>query len=221
MKVTFKMIDPPLAWTHPDRALGDVRAEFFAQTKELTERSAEIVRTRVSTYGVGADSISVKGYSRMPIQVSQYSGLKPKRRPRGAESTRKLDNRNNWVGFYRGGYAEYREKIGLRTDGFFFSNFGTAWRHWGDVGPRIFLRSRAGFIFRANIGFRRAEDQIASARAAETRSYLFQIGPMEAAILFKSVFLPTFNNAFRRHYSVQGSGPGLERVPLRGRGART
>lgn len=220
MKVTFKMVDPPLAWTHPDRALGDVRAEFFAQTKELTERSAEIVRTRVTTQGAGADSAPVRGYSKQPIQVSQQNGLKPKRRPRGAEVTRKLNNRNNWVGFYRGGYAEYREKIGLRTDGFFFSNFGTAWRHWGDVGPRTFMRSRAGFIFRANIGFRRAEDQIASARAAEARPDLFKIGPVEARWLLESVYLPTFNSSFRQHFNVQGSGPGFNRVPLRGRGAR-
>lgn len=221
MKVTFKLVDPPLAWTHPDRALADVRAEFFARTKELTERTAEVVRTRVTTYGAGADSTPVKGYSRNKSSVSQYSGLKPKRRPRGAQSTLKLNNRNNWVGFYPGGYAEYREKIGLRTDGFFFSNFGTAWRHWGDVGPRVFMRSRAGFIFRTNIGFRRAEDQIASARAAESRPHLFQLGPVEALILLQGVYVPAFTDAFRRHFNVQGIDTGFQRVPLRGRGIRT
>lgn len=201
------MEEAPLAWTHPERVVSAVRQEFQARRREVTERAAEIVRTRVSQFGVGPDGQAVAGYSSNPLAVSQYSGLKPKRRPRGAQSTRKLANRNNWVGFYPGGYKEYRAASGLRTDGFFFSNFGTAWRHWGDVGTQSIRRSRHGFVWSAGIGFRRLEDQIAAGEAQQKRPALFQIGPVEALIFLQDTLVPIFNNAFRKFYTVSGTAP--------------
>lgn len=204
MKVTIKRVDTERngPWDKPESVGTTVRRAFVTEGKRLVGACAEKVRYRVQAFGLGADSTPVKDYSTRRLSVEQYSGLKPKKRPRGAEATAKLDNRNNWIGTYAGGYKEYRQKTGLVTIGFHFSNMGTAWRHFGATEPVRISRRGAGFIWSVGIGFKRLEDRIAADAADQERPNLFKLGHAEARELLDGIFMEVFNegirNAFRK-----------------------
>jgi hypothetical protein len=199
VKISVKWsVEADPSWLHPERVAPVVQRTFASRSRELIAGSADKVRVRVQTLGVGADSVAVKAYSPRPTKVEQFSGLKPKMRPRGADETEKLNNRNNWIGTFSGGYAEYRQKIGLPTGGFYFSNFGTAWRHFGNVDAPQTVKRGGGFVWSVPIGFRRLQDQVAATAAQDKRRQLFRLGPLEAAELLNDIFMPIFNDGMRR-----------------------
>ncbi len=202
MKITVKVVDEPAWWADPVRAARDLALAFRGETVKLSEVAIDIVRQRVRFEGTGPDGAAIAGYSSRPTWVSQFSGLKPKKRPRHGVRTKKLNNRNNWVGLYDGGYREYRHRAGMRVSGFHFDNFGTAWRHWGKVGARQFKRfPNGGFRWTLDVGFRRAEDAIAAAEAEKKRPRMFQLGPKEAAAYGTHFLFPKFFELFKQFFT--------------------
>lgn len=76
------------------------------------------IRLRVSQTGQG-ETGTLSGYSTNPVVATVSELGKPKKvPPRG------------WGSFYKGGYKQYREEVGLVSDIFVFSNKGNAWRDW-------------------------------------------------------------------------------------------
>jgi len=201
VKITVKTVEAPAWWEDPIKAARDLGLALRGELPKLTEVAESITRDRVRQEGTGPDGMPIAGYSTRPTWVSQFSGLKPKRRPRHGRVTQKLNNRNNWVGLYDGGYREYRQKAGMRVTGFHFENFGTAWRYWGKIGPRNFKRlPNGGFIWRLDVGFRRMEDAIAAGEAEKKRPRMFQIGPNEADVYATQFLFPTFFALFKRFF---------------------
>lgn len=197
----MKLVESPKSWLDPAAAMRAVSQEFARDQEKLREEAAALVRDRVQRFGRGPDGAVLAGYSTNTIWVSQQNGLKPKRRPRKSKRLKQLNNRNNWVGLYMGGYKEYREAVGLPTAGFYFSNFGTAWRHFGAIAPRPIQRVGSGFIWRVEIGFRRSQDAIAAAEAEEKRPRMFQWGRQEAQAFLDYVLFPKFSDAFQRFFT--------------------
>jgi hypothetical protein len=201
MTVTVKLVSAPKAWTNPRQQARAVFQEFKRSSPALQKAAVNIVKDRVQQEGVGPDGKVLVGYSTRPTRVQQLNELKPKRRPRGGRDRTTSQNRNNWTMLYEGGYKEYRQKIGLRADAFYFSNFGTAWRHFGTMYPSGFVREGAGFRWRLYIGFRRQEDQVAAADAEIKRPGMFTVGPREAAAYCRSILAPKFFDAMKLFFT--------------------
>lgn len=196
------LVEAPMSWQDPVRAMNSVIQDFARDQVKLRDEAAAMVRDRVQQLGRGPDGAVLPGYSTNTIWVSQFNGLKPKRRPRKSKRLKKFNNRNNWVGLYMGGYKQYREAVGLPTSGFYFSNFGTAWRHFGAITPRPIRRvGSAGFIWHVDIGFRRSQDAIAAKEAEEKRPRMFQWGRQEAQAYLDYVLFPKFSDALRRFFT--------------------
>jgi hypothetical protein len=93
-------------------------------------------------------------------------------------------------------------KTGLPIGGFYFSNFGTAWRHFGAFMPQEMKTNSSGFVWRVEIGFRRQEDQIAATEAEEKRPTLFKVGVREASEYFENHIKPALDEAFKQAFSI-------------------
>lgn len=73
------------------------------------------LQSRVGTKGRGAFG-KLAPYSTTPVKVREEDGLKKKQPPGGLPR------------FYKGGYREYRKKVGLTVNKFVFSNTGHSLR---------------------------------------------------------------------------------------------
>ena len=135
---------------------------------------ANRIRHRVQKRGEGASG-KLKGYSTNPrkMSISNQGRLKPIVKPK-ARIMRKSEgskavSRAQRVAFFKGGYKQYREDVGLGSEKFILSNKGELWRDW-----KAGMDSPTG---RVKVGFSRAANMIASDLAQnDGRGDMFEPG---------------------------------------------
>lgn len=103
--------------------LGAASPEEAGKTRHKAKRragkwTAAYLKNRIQKKGKGAGGSDLKGYSTRPVRVSR--GLLKKRVPPGG-----------FPKYYKGGYAAYREDVGLQIDHFAFTNTGTSFNRFG------------------------------------------------------------------------------------------
>lgn len=85
--------------------------------KRAGKWTAAYIKRRIQNKGLGAGGSPLKGYSTRPLTVSR--GILKKRIPPGG-----------FPKYYKGGYAAYREEVGLQTDHFAFTNTGASFNRF-------------------------------------------------------------------------------------------
>jgi hypothetical protein len=170
------------------KALGrDVTLPIASKVRKVSRTKfgkfvANHIRDRIQTKGAGAGGKRLKGYSSNPVKVSR--GLLKKRVPS-----------DGLPKFYDGGYAEYREDVGLQIDHFDFTNTGASFRGFQeDVGD---AQGSTPIL----IGFKNAKSHKAAMSAvARGRSSMFDLSNKEldaaCAVYLNSVVAQLWDDVF-------------------------
>lgn len=127
------------------------------------------VRHRVRDENLQMGRAPIKGYSTQPLDIPYAGEVKAHRRPRGGKPI------GSWGQFFPGGYAEYREKVGL-SSAFSFYNTGDAWRDWKAL-------SYGDDTSAGEIGFTKEENAMAASASEQERPNLFFIDNNELSMV--------------------------------------
>lgn len=131
------------------------------------------VRHRVRDENLQKGRAPILGYSTNPIVIPYVGNPKAHRRPRGGVAMGKRGQ------FFEGGYAEYREKVGLGS-AFQFYNTGDAWRDWKAL-------SYGSNSTPGEIGFTKQVNAMAASAAEEKRPELFFVDERELSMVHLKV----------------------------------
>lgn len=141
--------------------------------KSMMDWIVEYVRHRVRDQGLQRGRVPILGYSTNPLVIPWKGTLKPIRAPRGGKPLGKRGM------FFQGGYAEYRQKLGL-SQAFSFYNTGDAWRDW-----KVLVYGGEGTA--GEIGWTKPQNAIAASASEEERPDLFFVDEHELSMVHTKV----------------------------------
>lgn len=171
---------------YKDLAKGRVRWIRMHMRHYLGNLIRNYVYERVSIRGLGYNQQPLAGYSTRPIAIPSdgITGPKPMRPPVGG-----VVSASGRSSYFKGGYREYRENLGLVSDRFVFTNMGNAWKDWRYIREESAVRP-------IQVGFTKKENQDA-AEGAESRGRprMFEVSDQEV-----SQFVPQIEEFLANSY---------------------